>query len=538
MACIQGDVVVQEALAPSIKRKRASIQTNENALGAPFTIRVDLPFIACATELIFEQGNSLSSHDEEMSIIPQLLIARANLPLSFLAPQDEHHSVPRIFRGNLELLEAADRTGRIRQAPNVLLAVQEFSVHTTYAIEKVARGVYALCRLANWVRLEDFEDEVYWAKKAKGISGDVREESILDHMCESQNSVRAKLQRGSKVSSDYRRIPSQRVRLFMKPPYGSVCAEKKTQNTLEEKTQKDSSLDQSVDMLHSLLTESAHQESFEKVDPVPVANLDEVLDNLKRQYLEALYNSKASLAYFAKGPLSRPRGLLLLEYLSKPSYQEISEALRSCVLSRNMLDTKYSSAVPDLVKDLPLGVASDDEACDIHVSSQSKSRKSQKRKKIRRNGLFPGEEESIKRWYARTARAQVDDVQNLSREERVRSAIAIQRSRETQMQIALILEIIALERTSPSATNAESAIPVQKAGQDDPVPKAKKSQNLLELLDVLVERLCIWQSTDLDLNELPKVKTDGTSTLEQQSDSSRKSDNGLEDFCTQVIIPL
>ena len=461
-----------------------------------------------------------------MTITPQLLILRSALPLTFLAPQDENYSIPRVFQGNVGPLEAADQQRPGRETPSVLIAVRKCAEHTMYAIERVAKGVYVLCRLASWVQLEDFEGAVYWSEKAKRPRGDV----AADCFDKSRTLLGTQPHGGPKIPTDHRRIPSQRVRLLMKPPSETTCTKEELPNV--------SPLEQAVEPLQLPVTKLIYQEDLGRADPAPATNIDEVLENLKRQYLEALYNSKASLAYFAKGPLSRPRGLLLQEGLSRPSSERVSEALRSCILSRSMLDTKYSTTIPHLVKDIPLGIASDDEQYHVPVPSLTKPRKPKKRKKLGKNGLFPGEEEYLRSWYARSNRAQMDDNQLFSREERVKSAIAGQRSRETQMQIAIILEIIALELSPPLATCTGSTALPERVDQDCTASKITKSQNLSELVDVLVERLCIWQSTDLDLNEPSKTESKEVSQLEQQSVSTRKSSNSLEDFCTQVIVPL
>ena len=433
-----------------------------------------------------------------------------------------------MFRGNVKSLEVSEQQSLCCLAPGVLIAQRESSEHTLYAIERVAKGAYALCELASWVQLGDFKRPIRWSKKVEMNTENV------DSSCfgGEQRAANPPLLNEADVLPHDRRVYSQKIRLLMKPYYETTCREKISSTPLPPDGPASLARPLEINRLDT------YREAPQCIDSAPVTNLEEVLENLKRQYMETLYNSKASLAYFAKGPLTRPRGLLLQESVPKPSCQEVCEALRSCILSRTMLDTKYSSTVHDLVKDLPLDILSDDEECGADDYLQTKTRKSKKRKRLGKNGLFLGEEEYIRKWYKRSLRKQADDSQNRSREERGKIAIAGQRSRETQIQVTLILEIIALERSPPPATNATSGILSEPISQAAPEAKSKKLQNLPELVDVLIERLCIWQSTDLDLDEQPKEQLKVVLQHDQQISSSLESSNGFEDFCTQAIVPL
>ena len=432
-----------------------------------------------------------------------------------------------MFRGNVKSLEAIEQQSLGHLVPNVLIARGETSINPLYAIERASESVYALCELASWVQLEDFENPTSRSKKAKRG----QQNTDFDYFGRTRYAGSPHSPSKRDVPSHDGRVCSQKVRLLMKPFYKTTSSE--TKSLTSPPPDEPASPAQ---LLETSLPDIV-REAPQCIDPAPVANLEEVLENLKRQYMETLYNSRASLAYFAKGPLTRPRGLLLQETVAKPSCQEVYEALRSCILSRTMIDTKYSSTVNDLVKDLPLDFPSEDELCGDD-RSQPKIHKSKKRKKLGKNGLFPGEEEHIRKWFKRSIRNQADEGQNLSREERGKTAIAGQRSRETHMQITLILEVIALELSPPPDTNSNSAILPGTSSEPVPVAKSRKLQNLPELIDVLVERLCIWQSTDLDLDEQPNDPLKATSQNNQHSSSSCKTKNGLEDFCTQIIVPL
>ena len=378
------------------------------------------------------------------------------------------------------------------------------------------------------MHLDDFEGPIHWLKGVRGStkhfgSGCFGGVQGIEKPCLLEKTK----------GSPYDKIAcAQKVRLSMKPYYESTSKEYGPSTPLPPDEPTNSAEP------HEQNPQATCREDPQCGDPVPTVNLEGILENLKRQYMETLYNFRSSLAYFAKGPLTRPRGLLLQENNLKPSCQEVCQGLRSCILSRNTLDLKYSSTVHDFVKDLPFDILFGEAGCDAGDRSKTKPSKSKKRKKLGKNGLFPGEEEYIQKWYTRAVREQADDCQIRSREERGKAAIAGQRSRETQIQIMLILEIIALELSPPTATSIESGVLSEAVSQAAPMAKSKKLQNLPELVDVLVERLCIWQSTDLDLGEQPKEQSKVALQHDQPSSSSCNSSNGFEDFCTQVIVPL
>lgn len=202
------------------------------------------------------------------------------------------------------------------------------------------------------------------------------------------------------------------------------------------------------------------------------------------------------------------------------------------------MDKKYRETVPRIVQQLPVGVFSEDENGALSTSFRKKPRKT-KTLKPGKDGLYPEEEISVVRWWlGRSGRTHgQDSLEN--REESVRIRLLEQRARETQLQIILVLETLALEASKP-----------EKSGEDFPAvidenhfpskqkPKTKKLQDLNVLLDLLVDRLSIWQSMS--------VEEGGSSMNEGQSGSQTawRMPNQvprvdvLRNFCVDVILPL
>ena len=201
------------------------------------------------------------------------------------------------------------------------------------------------------------------------------------------------------------------------------------------------------------------------------------------------------------------------------------------------MDKKYGETLPTLVKELPMAALSDDENGAVVEALRKKPRKS-KKCTIGRNGLYPEEEVNIAKWWI--SRKTITDAQDTSihGEEFIKARVLLQRAREIQLQIILILETLALE-ISTSETKLES-IPSEALGADpqDPTqkPKSKKPKDLSILLDLLVDRLCIWHSMNADEAE---SSPNGKSEEPQKRSTDQSSPlNSLRAFYIDVVLPL
>lgn len=205
-----------------------------------------------------------------------------------------------------------------------------------------------------------------------------------------------------------------------------------------------------------------------------------------------------------------------------------------------MMDTKYRETLPRLVKDLPFGTLSEGEDETLIATISKKIRKS-KKTTVGKNGLYPGEELNIARWWLRRdASSMLCDTAE-SREEATRKALLEQRAKETQMQIILVLETLALEASAP-ALSAEQGPPQELAqkneGSQKKSKKPKKQQDLITLLDLLADRLSIWQSMSIDeASTTSKEKLSAHQAEVKVADTATGSDQ-LRQFCVDVLLPL
>ena len=204
------------------------------------------------------------------------------------------------------------------------------------------------------------------------------------------------------------------------------------------------------------------------------------------------------------------------------------------------MDAKYRETIPNMVKDLPFGPMSENESASITDALVKKIRKS-KKTKIGKNGLYPGEEASITRWWlSRDAPAAACDSAD-ARDSATRLALLEQRARETQLQVILALEVLALEASTigPSVENNTMRTATEGVGESqEKRKKVKKPQDLIMLLDLLVDRLTIWQSMNMDEDKTSKKGEITSSQHSVISIAKNSNSDHLQQFCVDVVLPL
>ncbi len=205
------------------------------------------------------------------------------------------------------------------------------------------------------------------------------------------------------------------------------------------------------------------------------------------------------------------------------------------------MDTKYRETLPDLVKGFPFDPLSDEE-CTIVIDTVSKKARRSKRTNIGRNGLYPGEEANIARWWLSRDLSSVACDSADAKEEATKSAVLEQRARETQMQIVLSLETLALESAAINHALEESSprkpIEGEDGLQNKKMKKVKKAQDLSTLLDLLVDRLCIWQSMSVDETKSSVGENRSTSQHGAKPAAKAAGSDNLRQFCVDVVLPL
>lgn len=257
----------------------------------------------------------------------------------------------------------------------------------------------------------------------------------------------------------------------------------------------------------------------------PAAPTREPQEVVHEALMKALYTSQAALAHFTKSTLARTRAAFRAS--TETNLIELAQFYRTRITTSKKLDLKYRETVPKILENLKLRHLSGE----LGVSPSKPAKKARSwPKKVGKNGLYSGEEEFLQSsWCHRDQKREA--LQTESAAQAIQDFVKELRNRETQLQIILILEILALDATLDSTEQASSQSTKPEAeGELAPAPApspAKKKKDLRPALDVLVDRLCIYQSVGF-------------------TDSSAKDPSGaplavtdkLRDFCCNVILPF
>ena len=453
--------------------------------------------------------------------MPKLLTSRSCLPLSYLDLNGRENGVAgtQVFTARVASLEANLQGNSVDQP--LLIASSSTNNATLFAVERVDAGLYALCRLANWVTLEALEklyvssQDLPSAAKQRCAQQDKRGESDWWRPVAvggAQN-MKNKTDLGSNgpvrlSMSVPKSLPALSIISIEQPPFG------------------DASQDPGV----SVRADGIEEESFQPTLPNPI----EALATIRAQYQEALYLSRSSLAYFAKGPLSRARASAVSNTeTSRESVSALIHYLRSSILTLALMDKKYKDALPGILSALPAGTVSEDDIVTVVASLEKKGRKA-KKDKVGKDGLYPGEQANIARWWMSRHDASPELSSPNTGQEEINSALLEQRARETQIQIILILETMALESTVPQPSSSVDHVNETVDNRSHTQTKKRKTERPLDLatlLDILVDRLSIWHSMR---NE------DGKPLADDSHSEVRAIENAdhLKSFCVDVVLPL
>ena len=214
------------------------------------------------------------------------------------------------------------------------------------------------------------------------------------------------------------------------------------------------------------------------------------------------------------------------------------EFLEGLILSTTLIDKKYRDGLPGCISLLDIQDESGNEA--NQVAGNPKKRRSSKKMKPGKNGLYSAEDILIRRWWA----SHDDDSEygglGATKEEITKSRVSQLRIRETQLQIIVILEVLALKPLASAPEDDGEFLPAalpttETIDGKEKATKPKKPDHLTMLIDVHIDRLCIWQSIALEATKAP---VGGRPIQGSAASLLKPTDNILRDFCVEVIAPL
>lgn len=227
-----------------------------------------------------------------------------------------------------------------------------------------------------------------------------------------------------------------------------------------------------------------------------------------------------------------------MDHDANPNMNNLIEFLKGLILTTVQIDKKYREAVPAIVGKMnthPLD--SGDE-----LASKTEQRKT-KKMKLGKDGLYPREDGDVRKWWAahKPRPTDEDHVTTAALPHETKLHISCLRTRETQLQMILVLEILALESLKQPGSQNDAPLPeppgygaTPEASKQPPVKKRNK-HNLPMLLEVHADRLSIWQTTALD--DI-KMLEDSQAGPPNEAKKERSGSDPLRDFCIDIIVPL
>ncbi|KAI0186867.1 DNA replication regulator SLD3-domain-containing protein [Xylaria flabelliformis] len=478
---------------------------------------------------------------------PLMLLPHEYLRLSFLDLSSPYGSFESsaAFEANIRILDLESRMGN---RPVVLIARLE-SNRTVYVIERQANALYTLCHLGSWVDLEQL-----CGLATVSCPALIRQQTAL--RSEPATHVPLTTPQISHTNKK-RRLAIEAIQSLVKKPVRSrsisVLSQVGEASRPSTPIQGGNALDSggeavAQDTLAPDIpisgpgVESQMSLVQDQDETLATPNAEGIFENIRNHYFEALYHSMGSLAYFAKGPLSRARAAFHLDCDSTLEMNDLVDFLKSLVLTTIQIDKKYRETIPKIQSDMKT-VIQDSDAEQGQGKSKLRKRKS-KKMKLGKSGLYPNEDVHVRKWWSIHKPQPIDDEESTMKsteQQDIKLQTSLLRSRETQLQMILILEILCLEplvvRENANDSQLPGLAPEEPPNSPKAIPTKKRTKhNFPFLLDVHADRLCIWQSTALD--EFNRIHESQAGHSLESRGSSKSTSDSLKDFCVDIIVPF
>lgn len=438
--------------------------------------------------------NPTDPFSQPRTLTPICLLSRAQLPLAFL---DTAQDGSRLFAAVIQPLETCHD---YQDDTNVLIVLDE-RANRFYAVERVQTRRYALCRLGIWVKEQELMTRATLDVRPVDVPRKRRAVQVGEgnQPWWTSASVDTKGRRDSEAW-----LTAGHLKLSMTSTAGGAPA---------------------ALSLHLPTTMGGPKDSLHDSEPLDMTSSEivpslDALEELTKQYLETVYLSRTPLAYFVKGPLARAR----LAYSTQPS--ELISFLRGAILSSSVMDKKYRDVITDQVKELAM--------FEPEVSAVKPKVRKKRKWKVKRDkfGCFVDEKDHVEQWWRMEDDSGGMPSSTDSVDVVLRRRVPKLRIRETFLQIILILETLALETTVPACEVQESQIQAVESQPTTEGKKAKKKKeiDISNILETLIDRLCIWHS--LEASSPVKNATNSS------SGPSNEANDDLRTFASEVIMPF
>ncbi|KAG5966015.1 hypothetical protein E4U58_002627 [Claviceps cyperi] len=530
----------------SLNRRRGSISPDERnakpALAA-----------AAAMENLLEASITVKPHPPDIqsqprSLSPLMLLPREHLPLSSLDFSSLPNGFPRtrFVQSHIKILDLESRLGC---HPAVVIARND-SQGISFALERQEDGLYVMCKLGSWVDLRNlsrFATALCRKRLAPPVTScnqgqqqgkDTGGPITTPNLHGEQKKKRAAIEA---IQNLVRKKPKSTITVNVnvntsRGSDGSALDSQSETLQLPTPETRSDEMDAYGRLLPAMDAVSAINRQKNEVPPSSQESAESIFNNIQAHYFDALYKSMGSLAYFAKGPLSRARSTFHLDLESNLDTQDLIDFLKGLILTTVQIDRKYRETIPEVISKMkPFEDSSDD---------GSKKRRKPRKMKLGKNALYPLEDESIRKWWSANKPDPTGDSMVISPSQ-VKSHVSVLRTRETQLQMILILEILALEPLGNACEAAGSSLPPLPGAEPQavletsipPPVKKRNKHNLPVLVDVHADRLTIWQSTASD-EQLLLEDTQPSQVSAEGHSQQKASSEPLRDFCVDIIVPF
>lgn len=225
---------------------------------------------------------------------PLMLLPREHLSLSALDLSKPNGDFPtsRLFESKIKILDLEGRLGS-----NVLLARSE-TTKRVYAVERESNGLYVLCKLGAWVDLETLSQSATVVCRARMTSS--------KPVPKPENATAAPLTTPSLYNENKRRrLAMEEIQSLVRKRSMSVI-DKDTPSqspvATEDATAPKDNTSQNTTPVQEETEPPVAPEASEPVAPTPglapgddslsQPSADEIFQNIRAQYMEALYHSK------------------------------------------------------------------------------------------------------------------------------------------------------------------------------------------------------------------------------------------------------
>ena len=451
------------------------------------------------------------------------IIPRSSLPLAYLDPATDGGgtSGSRLFAAQIDYLEEqSDRPPSENPHPQVVLG-QSKECDRLYAIERVRPGLYTFCRLGQWVTEDGLRD---LTKPASDQT-----------LCLPRTAPRGEQTLPAKEWWRNAVAPAHDSSRVLSLDRDAIVRAPDFKISLERPSRRHTSSVPTYVLATPTIADTAASGQKEAINE-GTKKSETSLEVIKTHYQDALYLSRAPLAYFAKGPLSRARASFHDHESCSNNFLTLIQYLRTLILDLQVMDKKYRETLPGIIRELPNAPLSDGEGAPIIEGVRKKSRRS-KKTKVGKDGLYAGEDVIVARWWLGRDMSDNSGDSDDAHQESVKATILNLRRREAQLQIILLLETLALEE---NVDLVENPVQSEEIGlkQDGSIPKAKqakKPQDLHTLLDLIADRFCIWQSMSVEEKSDTKHRPQGDIP---QKRADHPNNDDLRQFCIDVVVPL